>query len=116
MKKVEYDKKPLKLEAVGNGSYLYRWDIQEIEKTNEDGSKTSLWECNEALSWKNTRKAVTEAAIDMLRESANNEAKLINDYNAAVSGLLDKSYKKPYLDYIKNINDLKSEIKTFFGE
>ena len=116
MKNVEYDKKPIKLEAVGNGSYLYRWNIQEIEKTNEDGSKTKLWQCNEAVSWKNTRKAITEAAIDVIRESANYEAKLINDYNAANAGLLEESFKQPYLDYIKEINDLKTEIKTFFGE
>jgi len=114
MKKVKYDKKPSVLETVGNGSYLYRWNIQEIEKENEDGSKTTLWECNEALSWEKTRKAITEAAINVLRGSANYEAKLINDYNAAEVGLIDKSYKKPYLDYIKSINDLKLEIKALF--
>ena len=26
-----YDNKPSKLEAVGNGSYLYRWNIQEVK-------------------------------------------------------------------------------------
>ena len=34
-----YDNKPSKLEAVGNGSYLYRWNIQEVKP--ESGEKTS---------------------------------------------------------------------------
>lgn len=33
MKRAFYDEMPSTLEAVGNGSYLYRWDIQEEEKT-----------------------------------------------------------------------------------
>ncbi len=114
MKKVQYDNKPPKLEAVGNGSFLYRWDIQEVEKTNEDGTKTTLWECYEALSWKKDRAEVTRAAINVLRGDADYEAKLINDYNAAVAGVIDASYKQPYLDYIAARDDLKTEIKSYF--
>ncbi len=28
---IHYDFKPSKLEANGNGSYTYRWDIQEVQ-------------------------------------------------------------------------------------
>lgn len=35
MKRAFYDVKPQALEAVGNGNYLYRWDIQEEEIQSE---------------------------------------------------------------------------------
>ncbi len=35
MTRAYYDTKPPKLEAVGNGNYLYRWDIQEEEVQHE---------------------------------------------------------------------------------
>lgn len=31
---IHYDFKPSKLEANGNGSYTYRWDIQEVQVEN----------------------------------------------------------------------------------
>ena len=46
-----YDAKPSKLEAVGNGSYLYRFNIEEktvehfAEETDEAVETRSSWEC-----------------------------------------------------------------------
>lgn len=34
---IHYDFKPSKLEANGNGSYTYRWDIQEVQVENHFG-------------------------------------------------------------------------------
>lgn len=111
MKKAQYDHKPLKLEAVGNGSFLYRWAIAEIPATEE---KSAMWECYEVLVWNTpNRVSVTAAALTAMWP-ANDEAKLINDYNAAKENLLDASYIKTYLDFIDARAALKLEIKEFF--
>ena len=109
MKKVQYENQPPKLEAVGNGSHLYRWDIK--EKKIEEGS---IWECYEVLVWNEpTCKKVTEAIINALW-GKNVEAKLLNDYNAANEGVLDASYKQKYIDFINIRKAVKEEINTFF--
>ena len=59
-----YDAKPSKLEAVGNGSYLYRFNIE--EKTVEHFSEGTL--C-----------------------PVSHEQKLVNEYNAANLGLVGGS-------------------------
>ncbi len=109
MKKVQYQNQPLKLEAVGNGSHLYRWAIAEI--TTEEGT---VWECYEVVVWNEpTRSKVTEAVIKSLWH-INAEAKLLNDYNAANEGVLDISFKQLYIDFITERKAVKTEITTFF--
>jgi len=101
---------PSKLEAVGNGSHLYRWHIEEI--TSHEGDQ--LWECYEALIWGiPTRDKVKEAAINKMW-TTNIEAKLINDYNAANEGMLDVAYKIPYIDFLNQRAELKNEIDSYF--
>ena len=49
-----YDSKPPYLEAVGNGSYVYRFNIEEVvtELTEENAGeeKVSQWKCEEGKS------------------------------------------------------------------
>ncbi len=73
-----YDAKPSKLEAVGNGSYLYRFNIEEktyvveeapeVETENEQEApepKTrTQWECDEVTIYEPlTANKITEAVI-----------------------------------------------------
>lgn len=111
MKKAQYDHKPLKLEAVGNGSWLYRWAIVEIPATEE---KDAIYECYEVLVWNTPDRVSVTAAVLTSFWPSNDEAKLINDYNAAKENLLDASYIKNYLDFIDARAALKLEIKEFF--
>lgn len=112
MTKAQYDHLPLRLEAVGNGSHLYRWGI--VETTNPE-NQLPIWECYEVIVWNEpTREKVVEAAM-LESWGVNIEAKLINDYNGACEGLLPESYKQPYFDFINGRNELKNEIKAFFA-
>ena len=92
-----YDNKPSKLEAVGNGSYLYRWNIQKVkpesvEQTSEEGAeaqaeKAPQFLCEEVSVWEPlTSNKITEAVITS-KWDANYEQKLVNEYNAAQLGL-----------------------------
>ena len=52
-----YDSKPSILEAVGNGSFLYRFNIEEntseihAEGVDEPVSTRTSWDCNEVVVW-----------------------------------------------------------------
>lgn len=92
-----YDARPSKFEAVGNGSYIYRWDIQEEATTQQvmaEGEDQPVAEisrtqysCYEVIVWASiSSNKITEAVIGQMWES-NYEQKLINEYNAANLGV-----------------------------
>ncbi len=110
MKKVQYQDQPIKLEAIGNGSHLYRWDIEEVQIEEE-----TIWQCYEVVVWNEpTRRKVTEAVIKSIW-GINAEAKLLNDYNAANEGIINDSYKQLYIDFINERKAIKEEINTFLA-
>jgi hypothetical protein len=114
MKKTQYDHEPPQLQAVGNGSYLYRWDITAIQVEHNETPAT-MYECFEVLVWDEPNATkVIEAAI-AAKWNPSYEAKLINDYNAAKEGLLSEEYKTAYIDFISERNALKDEIRGFFN-
>lgn len=88
-----YDNKPSNFEAVGDGSYIYRWDIEEqvvTEQGNngEAGSTRVQYKCEEVVVWGTvSANKITQAVISALVGS-DHEQKLINEYNSAVLGLL----------------------------
>lgn len=87
-----YDNKPSVLEAVGNGSYRYRYNIEEVipEVTEENINEehTSQWECQEVTVWLPlSSNGITEAVISDKWEN-NYEQKLVNEYNAVQLGII----------------------------
>lgn len=92
-----YDAKPSILEAVGNGSFLYRFNIEEktseayAEGENEPVSTRTSWDCDEVIVWSPlTSNKITEAVISSICP-ASHEQKLVNEYNAANLGLVGGS-------------------------
>ena len=94
-----YDNQPKKLEAVGNGSFRYRYNIREEEKpvqasenseTAQEAQAQPQWVCEEVTVWaplsanKITEKVLTE------RWDGNYEQKLVNEYHSAQMGLLSE--------------------------
>lgn len=100
--KAFYDHKPAVLEAVGNGSYLYHWDIKQIDNQQ--------WECNEVVVWGPiTQNKITEAVITELYPN-NYEQKLINEYNSAMMGIGDSSAIEIYKEFLLERIALKRQI------
>lgn len=89
--KATYDNEPSVLEAVGNGSHRYHYDIKEVktesaEKSSGAESRTQ-YECQEVIVWEPiTSNKITEAVIADKWDS-NQEQKLINEYNAIQLGI-----------------------------
>lgn len=116
MNKVQYDLQPPKLEAVGNGSWKYRWDIESIEVENHDGNLKTMFQCYEVLVWQTPNVDIVTQAVITENWPQSVEAKLINDYNAAILNVLSEDFIQPYLAFLNERNRLKSEIKEYFNE
>ena len=128
-----YDNKPSVLEAVGDGSYKYRFDI--TEKTPEtiatssddsnaqDGGQRTQWQCQEVTVWSPvTSNKITEAVITEVCDH-NYEQKLVNEYNAAQLGLYGsktgeeaKKHIDVYTEYLNTRAALKTQIYTACAE
>ena len=128
-----YDNKPSILEAVGNGSYKYRFDI--IEKTPEivatlsDDSNAleieqrTQWQCQEVTVWSPvTSNKITEAVITEVCDH-NYEQKLVNEYNAAQLGLYGsktgeeaKKHIAAYTEYLNTRAALKAQVDADCAE
>ena len=89
---VFYDMKPSVLEAVGNGAYLYRFNIEEVDAPanapqEEAAEPRKQWQCDEVTVWPPiSSNKITEVVIGS-KWDKDHEQKLINEYNAAQLGL-----------------------------
>ena len=134
MKRAYYDALPHKFEAVGNGSYIYRWDIQEeavpqqIMAEGEDQPVAEVshtqYSCYEVIVWATvTSNKITEAVIGQMWE-ANYEQKLINEYNAAKLGMYGgsassseaKAKISAYKEFLAARSALKAQIDADCAE
>lgn len=122
--KVSYDHNPSILEAVGNGSYRYRYNIEEptVEQYLTEDSDTAAassrtgWVCDEVIVWAPlTSNKITEAVIAAICP-ASHEQKLVNEFNAANLGMIggsktsDEAKKciaayKEFLEYRKTLKE-----------
>ena len=127
--KAFYDNKPSVLEAVGDGSFRYRFNIREDEKpaqgsensdTSEQAQPQTQWVCDEVIVWtplsanKITEKVLTE------RWDSNYEQKLVNEYNSAQMGLLSEEEAAlrtdAYKDFLTERKALKSQVDADCAE
>ncbi len=117
MKKVYYDTLPSAIESVGNGNYLYRWSIEEVElEAIEIDELRTLWRCNEVVvGGVPTENSITEAVISALWGSGL-EQKLLNDYNASLMGMLTEEYAEPYLNFLFERQACKAQISQDFAQ
>lgn len=127
-----YDNKPSVLEAVGNGSFKYRFDI--TEKTPEAAATSSddssaqevqrtQWQCQEVIVWSPvTSNKITKAVITELYDN-NYEQKLVNEYNAAQLGMYgektgEEAQKRinAYTEYLNTREKLKAMVDADCAE
>ena len=122
--KSSFDHKPAVVEDLGNGSFLFNYDIKEApapaEVNPEDGDTAAQpgtnYDCESVVVWtKPDYKTVTRAVI---REeiSETEEFGLINDYNAAKEGLLEPDDEQEaverYKAYLSRVAEIKRMVKA----
>lgn len=122
MTRVYYDTKPPKLEAVGNGNYLYRWDIQEEEVQHEmmqegkeepvSSVKKVQYSCREVTIHGKPEYGKCVEAVIRSDYSAEAELALINQFNAYQQGVLsDAGVVSEYEEYLAFVSSVKSMVK-----
>lgn len=115
-----YDQKPPVLEAVGNGSFKYRYAIREVPAGHvpeEEDLNRTQWECEEVTVWQPvTSNKITEAVITG-KWDKNQEQKLVNEYNGAILGIYGDKDSEPaqkriqaYVDYLSERAKLKEQV------
>lgn len=116
-----YDNKPSALEAVGNGSFLYRYNIEEVvpELTEENAGeeKVSQWKCEEVTVWAPVSTDKVIEAVIREKYSASAELALVNKFNAYQQGLdVDASAVSEYTDYLTFVAGVKRQARTDLGD
>lgn len=122
MTRAYYDTKPPKLEAVGNGNYLYRWDIQEEEVQHEmmqegeeepvSSVKKVQYSCREVTIHGKPEYGKCVEAVIRSDYSAEAELALINQLNAYQQGVLsDAGVVSEYEEYLAFVSSVKSMVK-----
>lgn len=97
------------LERDSNGYYLYRWDIQTEQRDEYIG-----YSYYEVTVWPTlTANKILETCINELW-GTDVEAKKLNDYNAALLGILDESYIDIYKDFLQKRKELKEQVDSDF--
>lgn len=129
MKRAFYDAKPPKYEAVGNGSYLYRWDIQEEVITNEMTSSSDendepfervQYSCFEVVVWSPVSSNSILQAVLEAKFPNGREQKYINEYNAAILGVYSEAEAaekvEAYKVFLAERNALKTQVDADCSE
>ena len=125
-----YDNQPKKLEAVGNGSFRYRYNIREEEKpvqvsenseTSEQAQPQIQWVAEEVTVWMPLTPNRITAAVITEAFPADYEQKLLNEYNAANLGMIPdreetEKRRQAYTDFLRRRAELKKEIDAFCAE
>lgn len=108
-----FDFKPSVLEAVGNGSSVYRWDIKEVENPVQEGETPSThWESEEVTVWLPlSANKITEAVLTS-KFPNNYEAKLVNEYNAAQLGLYDEETAEVKIEAYRSFLNERAALKA----
>ena len=116
------DKQPLKLEAVGNGSYLYHYNIEEVDRPAQEGEETTgkQFKYEEVTVWAPlTANKITQKVLTS-RWDSDYEQKLVNEYNSAQMGLLseDEATRKTeaYKAFLTERNRLKARVDSDCAE
>lgn len=120
--KAFYDEKPSVLESVGNGSFLYRRNIEEqtveqhAEGVDEPVEAKTQFTCDEVTVFAPlTSNKITEAVIAD-RWPSSYEQKLVNEYNAASLGLVGGSKSndeaKAKIEAYKSFLSERAELKA----
>lgn len=122
MTRAYYDTKPPKLEAVGNGNYLYRWDIHEEEVQHEmmqegeeepvSSVKKVQYSCREVTIHGKPEYGKCVEAVIRSDYSAEAELALINQFNAYQQGVLsDAGVVSEYEEYLAFVSSVKNMVK-----
>ena len=112
------DIRPATIQPLGNGAYYYNFNVQERIVTDPDtGEEKTVYDFDTVKVWDKPTyeklvKAVIREEIDETKEFS-----FVNDYNAAVMGLLIEkeaieAVKTAYREYLQFVINVKAMVKA----
>ncbi len=112
------DIRPATIQPLGNGAYYYNFNVQERIVTDPDtGEEKTVYDFDTVKVWDKPTyeklvKAVIREEIDETKEFS-----FVNDYNAAVMGLLIEkeaieAAKTAYREYLQFVINVKAMVKA----
>ncbi len=112
------DIRPATIQPLGNGAYHYNYNIVERQETDpETGEVKTVYDYDTVKVWNEPTyeklvKAVIREKLDETQEFA-----IINEYNAAVLGVITDSTKKAeakaaYKEYLTEVANIKAMVKA----
>lgn len=112
--KAFYDYRPEALGNMGNGSFRYRWNIEQVRTEIGEGDYITQWACDEVTVWPTlTANEITKAVIAEIWPS-DFEQKLINEFNAAQLGVYDEATAtkkvEQYRTFLGERNRIKAQV------
>lgn len=110
--KAMYDLQPEKYSDNGNGSFTYRWAILQVEVPRQGETPDLKWQCNEVIVYGTVNREKIVATVIESLWGVNTEAKLLNDYNAYVLGILPVEYKTRYTDFLNERKVVKEQVNA----
>lgn len=113
-----YDSKPSKYEAVGNGSYLYRYNIQEVKQpvTEEGEEAHKQWQCEEVTVWSPVSSNKITQAVIVNEWDSDYEQKLVNEYNGVQLGVYTGEEAEAIIAKYKAFLTERAELKKTIDE
>lgn len=111
------DIRPAIIEPLGNGAYYYNYNVVERKETDpETGEEKTVYDYDQVKVWdKPTYEKLVKTVIrDEIDETK--EFSYVNDYNAAVLGIISDEAKKAeavksYKEYLQFVVDVKAMVK-----
>jgi len=111
------DIRPAIIEPLGNGAYYYNYNVVERKETDpETGEEKTVYDYDQVKVWDKPTyeklvKAVIREEIDETKEFS-----YVNNYNAAVLGIISDEAKKAeavksYKEYLQFVVDVKAMVK-----
>lgn len=113
--KTYYDEKPAVIEAVGNGGWYYRWNIQEETIGSEEQPRTQ-WQCEQVVVYAPlTSNKIVQAVIAEVW-GLDIENKMLNEFNGAQLGVYDEATAADkiakYKQFLAERNALKAQVDS----
>lgn len=105
--------RPLTFEKVGNGSWWYRYNIQEREVEDpETKEKSVVYDYDEVQVWEKPNDNNLKAAVIADKYTLSEEINLANNYRRFELGMTtDEAKKTGYINYLKDVDALKAMVE-----
>ena len=114
-----HDTKPATIEAVGDGSYRYRWAIEEISVNHgmEGAEPITQWKSEEVVVWPPLNSDRVIAEVIRSKYSTSAELALVNKFNAYQQGIVESpDIVNEYSEYLDFVDGVKKAVRAELGE